>query len=350
MIFLKKFYEFRFLSEHGYFNKKSEIYEDFTDTASKFLNCRVSEVIGIDCTSLGTNYVAYGLNLAPEDNIILNNFEFVSLYQPFYYQAERKGFKIKILELKNSDFSIWDYEKLIDERTKLIVFSLIEFSNGYRFDLEEVSRFREKHNITVFVDAIQAIGAFDVDVSKYNLDILSAGSSKWFSGFHGYGLFYIREELIDKIDMPFSYFPGILDQNQASIDYKTESLPGFYDINRNSMNKFILSTENLAGKICLTEMMKYFMNIGKKNIEERIIGLSKMLTDGLLKKGYKVNNPLNPENMSGIVSFVPSEDGNLFVKKMEANNIFLSYRYGGIRVSLHFFNTEDEIRRFLKYV
>ena len=340
----------RFPSEEGYFDFKSRIYDDFTETAANFINCNRDEIIGIDCTSLGANYIAGGMQLSKNDNVILNNFEFVSLYQPFFYQSQQKGFEVRVLELENADFSIWDYEKLVDENTKLVALSLVEFSNGYRFNLEEIAEFKAKHNIPVFIDAIQGTGAIKIDAGKHNIDFLSGGSSKWFSGFHGYGIFYIRKDLISSIRAPFSFFHGIKDQEQATKDYKSRSIPKYYEMNEESMNKFIVSTENLAGKICLTGIMKYMMDIGQEKIENRILDFSSFLTEKLIKKGYIVNSPRIRENMSGIVSFVPEKDCDEFVKELKQKNIFVSHRYGGIRVSIHFFNTEEEINRFLKYV
>jgi len=346
-----KMKNFKFLSENGYFRKKNEIYEEFLNVSSEFLSCEKDEITGISCTSLGTNYIASGLNFKENDNILINNYEFVSLFQPFFYQAKKKNLKIKVLDLNSPDFSIWNYERLIDRNTKLIALSQVEYSNGYRFDQDEISKFKSKYpDILIFVDAIQSLGAFRTDVKRCKVDFLSAGSSKWLSGFHGYGLFYVKKDLIDRINLPFSFYPGLKNLETAEKDFRKGANPKFYVTDDFSMNKFQMSTENLPGKICLTEMIKYFIRFGLQNIEERILDLSSYLTDELLKKGYKIKSPVKKENMSGIVSFVPSTSQEKFVDYLAKRNIFISYRYGSIRVSLHFFNTGDEIKKFLHYV
>ena len=95
--------------------------------------------------------------------------------------------------------------------------------------------------------------------------------------------------------------------------------------------------------------MKFLLRIGTAEIEKRVLGLTGHLIERLKEEGYRVQTPEVLENRSGIVNFVV-EDAAGMVKKLQEKGISVSARMNGVRVSPHFYNTEEELERLIEEV
>ena len=92
--------------------------------------------------------------------------------------------------------------------------------------------------------------------------------------------------------------------------------------------------------------MDYYLGIGIKNIESRILYLVNLLIDGLENHGYEVISCKQPEKRSGIVYFA-APDPTQLVQKLRDDGIIVALRNGKIRLSPHFYCNEDDIEKFL---
>ena len=337
--------------ETGYLGNIKEIDEEWKKAAVKMINCDEDEVTGIVSATHGLCIAVYGIGLKEGDNVVINELEYVSLPQTVFYQAEKRGCEVRIAKRKEWEIPPENIETLVDKNTKAIVLSHVEFVNGFRHNLKKIAEIAHKNSAFLIVDAIQSLGAVKVDVKDMNIDILTCGGHKWMSSLYGYGIFYVKKERIGELENPFGGYAGIRDKESVDRDYITGmEFVKYYEIDENSIEKFGFSTENVPGKVAFTEMMNYFTNIGLDEIEKRILTLSGYLIDRLQEKGLEIRSSLKPEHMSGIINFMPEEDPAEFVKRMRKNKIYLGQRGGGIRVSLHLYNTFEEIDRFVKLI
>jgi len=335
--------------ETGNLDSISELDEEWKKAAVKMINCDKDEVTGVISATHGLCIAVYGIGLKKGDNVIINELEYVSLPQTVFYQAQKSGCEVRIAKRKEWEIPPENIETLVDENTKAIVLSHVEFVNGFRHNLKKIAEIAHKNSAFLIVDAIQSLGAVKVDVKDMDIDILACGGHKWMSSLYGYGIFYVKKGIIGELENPFGGFAGIKDKETVRNDYKIGmDFVKDYEIDENSIEKFGFSTENVPGKAAFTEMMNYFTNIGLDEIEKRILSLSGYLIDILQEKGLEIRSSLKPEHMSGIINFMPEEDPAEFVKRMRKNKIYLGQRGGGIRVALHFYNTFDEIDRFVK--
>ncbi len=169
---------------------------DVRACAARLLNASVDEVAFIKNTSEGIDWVAEGFPWKPGDNVVLAAEEYPSNQYPWMNQAHR-GVEVRSVASRGSRVAIDDIRNAIDSRTRIVSLSFVEFASGYRNDLDAIGQLCRERGVYFFVDAIQGLGVFPLDVTKPPIDFLAADSHKWLLGPEGIGLFWIRQELID---------------------------------------------------------------------------------------------------------------------------------------------------------
>ena len=117
--------------ESGYLGSE-HLDNEFKSAAVKMLNCDKDEVTGIISATHGLCIAVYGIGLKKGDNVIINELEYVSLPQTVFYQAEKRGCEVRIAERKEWEIPPENIEALVDENTKAVVLSHVEFVNGFR--------------------------------------------------------------------------------------------------------------------------------------------------------------------------------------------------------------------------
>ena len=178
--------------------KVIEIRHQARQTIAKMINAKPDQVAFITNTSEGFNHLVNGLDWNSRDEVILTDYEFPSNIYPFK-NLERFGVKMKYVPNRSGKILLEDIEKRITPKTKLLSISFVEFSNGFRNDLEKIGNLCKANNIIFSVDGIQGIGAIPIDVEKFQIDFISNGGHKWLMGPMGAGFMYIRPELFEKI-------------------------------------------------------------------------------------------------------------------------------------------------------
>ena len=241
--------------------------------------------------------------------------------------------------------------ELIDERTRLVALSHVSFATGYRHEVATIAEAAHKKGALVALDAIQALGPLHVNVQQLDVDFLTGGSSKWMMSLPGWGVLYVRKSIIEQLSRPVAGFLGLEHPEQAIHDW-CEGLDFVknYPITRNRIDKFRVSTENILAKIALAYSMQNFMALGRDAIEAHILDLSGYLIEALKARGQLVRTSSLAARRAGIVSFEPKKVIPDFQQKLEKENIYLSRRGGGIRVSLHVYNTRQEVDRLVDVV
>jgi len=173
------------------------------EVLAKMINARAKDIVFIQNTSEGFNHLVNGLEWQAGDEIILTEVEFPSNIYPFK-NLERFGVVIKYVPQRNGEIHIEDIERLISKRTRLLSISFVEFSNGFRNDLQAIGDICRRENIIFSVDSIQGLGALPLDVQKCHIDFLSNGGHKWLMGTMGAGFMYIAAQLFERLQPAFT--------------------------------------------------------------------------------------------------------------------------------------------------
>lgn len=306
--------------------------EEARRTVARFINAEPEEITFISSTSQGMNYIAE--MLAGEGAVLTNESEFPSSTLPWLWrgaemiwQKPHRG-KIEISGLK----------ELLSPSIKTIVTSYVQYSTGFRQDLEAVGKIKGRRYLAV--NATQGFGALPIDVKKWNADFLCTNSYKWLMAGYGGGVFYIKKELLGKLK------PQTVGWRSMRIPERMDN--SHLDLNPSAM-RYELGCPPFPAIFAAAASCHYLMQIGIQKIEKRILELTDFAIEKLKKIGFEILSPLEPKYRSGIVVFKVKDAGAVW-QKLLAKNIYVSPRGGGIRLAPHFYNTFEEIEHCLQMI
>ncbi len=321
-------------------------HDEWIDAVTRLIHCGRDELAGLVCTTQGVNIVAFGMGLKPGDNVVIADLEYFAVPTAVYHQARRTGCEVRVAKRNGFGVPVEGIAASVDDNTKAVFISHVEFTTGYRNDLPRISRIAHERGALFVVDAIQSLGVLPVDVRAMGIDILSSGAHKWLSSLAGYGILYIRKEFVPRIYSPYLGVFGLLDKAAVVNDYiVSNDFVKEYPINENSVRKFEFSTENLIGKIAMTRVINYLLAVGIDNIEERILDLGDYCIERARRAGIAIQSPLERERRSGIINLVMDGDNREICGRLSEKGVMTQPRGGGIRVAINFYNTEEEIDR-----
>ena len=300
------------------------------------INAGFDEIAFVKSTSHGLSIVAEGLDWKPGDNVLIYEKEFPTNIYP-WLNLKRKGVEVKIIPSREGRLEISDIERLIDPRTRLLSISSVQFANGFRIDLNKAGRLCRKNHVLLCVDAIQSLGLIPMDVEEYNVDFLSADAHKWLLGPEGIGIFYCRRELAERLAPPLLGWKCV--QNELDFDHpdlclKTDAL------------RFEEGSMNLLGIFGLGAAVDLLLEVGIKDIETRVLGLGEVIIHEAEQRGLTVLTPQAAHERGGNVTVAGLFDPVKVNDRLRRNGIMVNSRGGGLRVSPHFYNTEEEILAF----
>ena len=171
----------------------------------------------------------------------------------------------------------------MDERTRAISVSAVSFTNGFRCDLDEIGQLCKDRGVFFIVDAIQALGALEVNVKKSKIDLLSADAHKWLLGPQGIGFAYISKSMLDHLRVSNLGYKSMLNENEyldRSIRLKPDA------------SRFEEGTLNITGIIGLKASLELLLSIGISKIEKRLFEIADLLSDKLLSKDFVIKSPM----------------------------------------------------------
>jgi len=300
---------------------------------AQMIHADPEQIAFIQNTSEGFNHLVNGLSWEVGDEIISTDYEFPSNVYPFLNLEKRFGVKVKFVPNRNGLIYIEDIQKLITPRTRLLSISFVEFSNGFRNDLEAIGNICRQNNIIFSVDSIQGLGALPLNVKKCQIDFLSNGGHKWLMGLMGAGFMYIAPHLMERLIPAYTGWLGVENAWDFS-EYALNLLP--------DARRYEYATANFMGITALSESVALLMEAGIPNIEKHLLNLGQHLVSRLEKLGMQFMGASDKKYWSGIFSFSGNKTGELY-EYLISKAIIVSLRNGMIRVAPHFYNTQDEL-------
>jgi len=290
-------------------------------------------------TSHGLNIAANGILWRPGDNLITAQTEFPANVYP-WTNLNRRGVEVRFALAPDNRILVEDIEKLMDQRTRLVALSFVEFYTGYRNDLAAIGQLCDDRGIFFSLDAIQGLGALPLNARAAKLDFLSTGAAKWLMGPIGTGFFWCRKEFTEHLIPAVAGWRGVVDTD----DYFRYDSPL-----RSDARRFEEGSPNVAGLWGFEASLSLLLEVSIPRIEARIMALTDYLIAGLQDRGYPIISPIaSRSERSGIITFLPKSGSakDLHQNITEAD-VVVSQRGAGIRVSPHFYNTEEDIDRLL---
>ncbi len=308
--------------------------------AATLLNAAPEEIALIRSTTEGINLVAEGFPWQEGDNVVAFADEFPANLYPWMNQAHR-GVETRHVPVENFLPDMNRLAAACDGRTRIVALSWVGYASGWRFDLAEAAEIAHRHGALLFVDAIQGLGAFPLDVRRAGIDFLAAGAQKWLLAPEAVGLFYIRRELIDRlhpVGVGASSVVHAGDYTRIELDLKTTAA------------RFEGGASNMLGDAAFAATLELLLGLGAEAIGQRILALTDLACRRLSEIGATVvSSRESPAHSSGIVLFdLPGRDLKEFRRRLLDRKIVTSHRSERLRISPHAYANEADVERFIE--
>jgi selenocysteine lyase/cysteine desulfurase len=312
------------------------------------------EIVGTQSTSSGINAIAQAIPWLPGDNLIFCDVEFPSNAYPWMV-LERRGVESRIVPADNGGASVAAFAECVDDRTRLIAVSAVQYLTGHRADLAALGAFCRERGILFVVDAIQAIGHIPIDVQAMQIDMLVAGGQKSLMGPPGQGFLYVRDEVAATM-LPAIIGPNATEDWMHWAKYDLTPRPGAF--------RFMMGTPNITGMAGLIASVQFLRDLGLTHIDAWTRHLSQLALNVISAQGYTPITPTDPAQFGPITTFRignPDPAGLASVESanqralalmdhLAAHNIRVTKhwdrdRVPHLRISTHCYNTEEDIIR-----
>ena len=307
--------------------------------AAALLNACASNVFFVRSTSHGVGVVAEGLSWREGDEVILYELDHPAGVFPWLNLADR-GVKVRFIKDRGRfGFDAEDVREMLSPRTRVVCVSLVNFAHGTRADVEGIAGICSERGVWFVVDAVQALGALTVDASRLGADVIVAHGYKFLLSGFGLGIASCSDRALAELRV-------------SQIGWKSIENP--FDLDRMlafdmrfppSAKRFEPSFQPLPQVFGLGATLDLLHEAGVDAIEKRVRSLAGRLVAGLREKGYKVVGPQASETRSPIISVaVRGEDERERIQRgLRESKTTCAERESRVRLSPHFYNTEDEI-------
>lgn len=334
----------RFLDEyerHGYelnaaWERRAE---EVRRTFATWIGGDEAGVAFVKNTTEGLLIVANGFPWKAGENVVISNVEFPANVYPWLNLA-RRGVETRMAPMRNGRLQLDDIVALIDARTRVLSLSHVEYANGFRNDLAALGEVCRRRGIFFCVDAIQSLGVLPLDLRATPVDFLSADGHKWLLAPEGCGFAYCAPQALDRLEAHNVGWKSVIN----SSDYATYDLTLLPNAQR-----FEEGSLNMLGIHVLGEALDLLVACGLERVWERVRGLVDEAVEGLRRRGYEVLTPLAPAERSGILLFrSPRWSAEEVARRLRQARVVCAVRGGGVRISPHCYNNEEDMARFLE--
>lgn len=317
---------------------------------ARLINAHSDEIAFIENATRAWDMVFYSLEFKPGDKILTANASYASNFLALLHRQRKDQISIEVVpDSPQGEVDLVAMEEMIDSNTKLIALTHMPTNGGLVNPAEEVGELAKKYNVPYLLDACQSVGQYPVDVNKIQCDFLSATGRKYLRAPRGTGFLYVKRERIAQID------PVFIDLHSGTWNSKID-----FEI-RKDAKRFETWECNNAAKIALGNACQYAFELGIDDIWERTQFLANLLrtqlekiplvnvTDvGKVKSGI-VTFYIEGKDMASLKTYLRSQNINTstsseFSARLDFENRNLPLL---IRSSVHYYNTEEEINRFI---
>ncbi|WP_299255864.1 aminotransferase class V-fold PLP-dependent enzyme [uncultured Aquimarina sp.] len=294
---------------------------------SSFLGCKLENIVLTPNFSLGFNTILNGLE--KNQKVLLLDGDYPSIN----FSTITKGFdvcyaKVNTLLEENIENAISTYNP------DIFAFSLVQYTNGIAINLEFLKQLKLKNpDLIIIADGTQFCGTRVFDFDSSGIDILGCSGYKWLLGGYGNGFLLFKEGILDQIT-PDTYSKAAA---TSSYDSSYTNLRARYECGH-------LDTFNFRS---LQFSLEFLSKIGLPKIEENMQELINYTKAKLVALNLLETDVIERDDHSSIFNITGTKELHNSLKE---KNIITSLRGNGIRISLHFYNTTDDIDILLKHI
>ena len=318
-----------------------EVKEQARSLLAALLGSRPEQVAFMRNTSDALSTVANGLAWQKGDNIVTFRGEFPSNIYPWRRIRDVFGVELRMCEEHDGRIDFDELAKLIDQHTRVVTISHVQFASGFRMDLERLGRLVRQHEALLVVDAIQALGVVPINVEEELVDVAAGASHKWLMAPEGVGYLYLSDRARERIQ-------------PTLVGWISVARPEDYQDFEQGWNEASLAWETGTGPAALIYGLKASLELltalGVAQTARHLTQLTDHLCESLQRKPYRVVSSRLPGEKSQIVCI--RHTGSLSAMALYAHlkkqNIITAPRGDRLRIAPHVYNTAEEIDQMVE--
>ncbi|HZE69410.1 MAG TPA: aminotransferase class V-fold PLP-dependent enzyme [Pyrinomonadaceae bacterium] len=326
------------VSENGSLNYRSwlAVKQQARMALSSMLEARPEQVAFVRNTSDGLSTVANGLAWRPGDNIVTFRNEFPSNVYAWIRVRDKFGVELRVCEETNGRIDLAELISLIDRHTRIVAISHVQYSSGFRADLERLGKAARRHDALLVVDVIQSLGVIPIDVEAELIDVAAGAGHKWLLTPEGIGFLYLSGRARERVEPTLVGWTSVPDPD----DYNNFS---------QGWNEGTLAWETGTAPTSLFYGLKASLDLLNGIGIKRILEYLEKLTDHLCLKlegsNYEVVSSRERSEKSQIVCIRNTEGLTpiSLYSLLREQHIITAPRGGRLRIAPHIYNTFEEI-------
>ena len=272
----------------------------------------------VGSTTEALNLVAQSLPLERGDRVVVAEDEFPSVTQ-CWLGWQSKGVEVVNVPIAHESERTQLLCEAVRGGVRALAVSHVHWRTGTRVDLDELSARCREYDCRLIVDGVQAVGA--VPVQAGIADAYCASVFKWLLSGFGLGFLTVSERLAAELQPVLRGYNN--EPPSRSVRYGHINYPGVY---------------------ALQASLEYMRNIGWEEIHAQVDSLALRAIASLRSRGFEVITPYGAH--AGIVS-IRHPAASALVSALADQSIFVEDRGPVVRASPHFYNTEEDIDRFI---
>ncbi len=314
-----------------------QIQETARGSAARLVHAEPHQIAFLRNTSDAISTIANGISWKHGDNLVSAAVEFPANVYPWSRVAAAYDVEMRVAD-SDSLGQVDEDEILarIDNRTRVVTLSWVQFASGQRLDLRRIGKFCRERSILFVVDAIQGLGALQLDVERDFVDVFAAGANKFLLSTKGVSLLYLSDRSLELVRPTVIGWTAV----KGYADYVVHSTIDFQE----GAVRFEGGARNAVGICGLGAAIDLFLSAGPESIEQYVTSLSTYLSAALIERGYELVSSRSLRAISSIVvcrhpRYSPKE----LCSRLAKRDVITSARQQGLRISPHFYNTQADL-------
>jgi selenocysteine lyase/cysteine desulfurase len=286
---------------------------------ARLIHAEPADIAFVPNAAAALSIVLAGMAPAPGDNIVTLDDEFPNY---LYQDAARKVPWVRFYES-------------VDERTRLVAFSEVNYATGFRPPLAEISRFASAKGVPLFLDGSQSVGALTFDVRKTPVDVLAVHGYKWLMSPTGAGFMYVSPDFRKKL--PPNIIGWRSHHDWRNVDRLHDGTPEFKD----AAEKYEGGGLPFHLLYAMEASVDWMLEIGPELIERRVLELADSARSMLRALGGSVDDTGSQVVIAGFKGM----DASGTARALREQKVVIAARHGRLRISPHFYNNEEDMKR-----
>jgi cysteine desulfurase / selenocysteine lyase len=330
----------KLMYEHGdlYYMDSFQATDDSRALLAQMLGGSVDDYGFGPNTSHNMNILAMMLKSEGTGNIVAPADEFPSSILPWYHH----GFEVRQVPSDNGRVSNERILDQVDENTKAVVHSAVQFSTGYRQDVNSLGRSLHEKKTPFIVNATQSLSVFPLSVEEAKVSAVTASCHKWVGAGYGASILYVCPEWRQKYEWPLAGWLSVEDPSSMANE------PPKLMKKAAAIETGVMPYTTIIG---LRAALELALELGVENIAKRVLALSNLLEEQLKDLPVKFLTARDSQGAldscnSGIL-VLQIDDPQALEDFLKTKNIFVNARRTGVRIAIHYFNNEEDIQKLV---